>query len=78
MSYDRIKNVRERLGKGHAKTMFELVSRMKDGEVFHRQLFDNILDASPSSIAKNISKLKDLGLIKPGQNRGEYIVCIVD
>jgi len=76
--YDRIKNVRERLGKGHAKTMFELVSRMKDGEVFHRQLFDNILDASPSSIAKNISKLKDLGLIKPGQSRGEYIVCIVD
>lgn len=76
--YDRIKHVRELLGRGHAKTMFELITRMEDGERFHRQLFDNILDASTSSIAKNISKLKDLGVIKTGDSRGEYIVCIVD
>ncbi|WP_025689440.1 Fic family protein [Paenibacillus zanthoxyli] len=76
--YDRIKHIRELLGKGHAKTMFELISRMNDGEIFHRQLFDDTLDASSSSIAKNIAKLKDLGVIKSGDNRGEYIVCIVD
>ncbi|MFK7693035.1 Fic family protein [Paenibacillus sp. HJGM_3] len=76
--YDRIKHVRELLGKGHAKTMFELISRMDDGEVFHRQLFDDTLAASSSSIAKNIAKLKDLGVIKPGDGRGEYIVSIVD
>lgn len=76
--YDRIKHIRELLGRGHAKTMFELVSRMEDGEIFHRQLFDDTLDASPSSIAKNISKLKDLGIIKPGHGRGEYIICITD
>lgn|GEM_PF-3564784 len=76
--YDRVKHIRELLGKGHAKTMFELISRMEDGDVFHRQLFDDMLDASSSSIAKNISKLKDLGVIKPGLGRGEYIVCITD
>lgn len=76
--YDRIKHVRELLGRGHAKTMLELISRMEDGEVFHRQLFDDTLDASLSSIAKNIARLKELGIIKPGDNRGEYIVCIVD
>jgi Fic family protein len=76
--YDRIKHVRELLGRGHAKTMFELISRMNDGEVLHRQLFDDILEASSSSIAKNIAKLKDLGVIRPGVGRGEYIVCIVD
>ncbi|MCE5173132.1 Fic family protein [Paenibacillus profundus] len=76
--YDRIKHIRELLGKGHAKTMFELIARMEDGEIFHRQLFDETLDASPSSIAKNISKLKDLGVIIPGENRGEYIISIVD
>jgi Fic family protein len=76
--YDRIKHIRELLGRGHAKTMFELISRMDDGEIFHRQLFDDTLDASSSSIAKNISKLKDLGVIKSGNGRGEYIVCIVD
>jgi len=76
--YDRIKHIRELLGKGHAKTMFELLIRMEDGEVFHRQLFDDILEASSSSIAKNITKLKDLGVIRSGSGRGEYIVCIVD
>lgn len=76
--YDRIKHVRELLGKGHAKTMFELISRMEDGENFHRNLFDDILEASPSSIAKNISRLKELGVIKSGEGRGEYIVTIVD
>ncbi|WP_281890293.1 Fic family protein [Paenibacillus sp. YYML68] len=76
--YDRIKHIRELLGRGHAKTMFELISRMDDGEVFHRQLFDDTLEASSSSIAKNITKLKDLGVIKSGNGRGEYIVCIVD
>ncbi|AIQ11073.1 Fic family protein [Paenibacillus durus] len=76
--YDRIKHIRELLGRGHSKTMFELISRMNDGEIFHRQLFDDTLDASSSSIAKNIAKLKDLGVIKSGDNRGEYIVCIVD
>ncbi|MUT64869.1 Fic family protein [Paenibacillus sp. NEAU-GSW1] len=76
--YDRIKHIRELLGRGHAKTMFELISRMDDEEIFHRQLFDNTLEASSSSIAKNITKLKDLGVIKSGNGRGEYIVCIVD
>lgn len=76
--YDRIKHIRELLGKGHAKTMFELISRMEDGENFHRQLFDDTLDASPSSIAKNIAKLRELGIIKPGDGRGEYVVTIVD
>jgi Fic family protein len=76
--YDKIKHVRELLGRGHAKTMFELIARMDDGEVLHRQLFDNTLDASSSSIAKNLSKLKDLGVIKPGEGRGEYIVSIVE
>jgi Fic family protein len=76
--YDKIKHVRELLGRGHAKTMFELISRMEEGEIFHRQLFDDTLEASSSSIAKNISRLKDLGIIKSGHNRGEYIVCIVD
>ncbi|MFC5700716.1 Fic family protein [Cohnella faecalis] len=76
--YDKIKHIRELLGRGHAKTMFELISRMEDGEIFHRQLFDDILAASPSSIAKNISKLKELGVIKSGPSRGEYIVCIAD
>lgn len=76
--HDRIKHIRERLGRGIARTMFELISRMEDGEVFHRQLFDDTLDASPSSIAKNLSKLKDLEVIKPGYGRGAYIVCIVD
>ncbi|MBP1994102.1 Fic family protein [Paenibacillus eucommiae] len=76
--YDRIKHIRELLGKGHAKTMFELINQMDDGEIFHRQLFDNTLDASPSSIAKNISRLKDLGVIKSGDGRGEYIVSITE
>ena len=76
--YDKIKYMREILGKGHARTMFELIARMEDGEVFHKQLFDDTLDASSSSIAKNLSKLKDLGVIKPGENRGEYMISIVD
>ncbi|WP_246358817.1 Fic family protein [Paenibacillus phytorum] len=76
--YDKIKYMREILGKGHARTMFELIARMEDGAVFHRQLFDDTLDASSSSIAKNLSKLKDLGVIKPGENRGEYMISIVD
>ncbi|MNR19352.1 Adenosine monophosphate-protein transferase SoFic [compost metagenome] len=76
--YDRIKHIREILGKGHAKTMFELIARMEDGEVFHRELFDDTLDASASSIAKNLSKLKDLGVIRSGENRGEYMICILD
>lgn len=76
--YDRIKHIREVLGRGHAKTMFELISRMEDGESFHRQLFDDILDASSSSVAKGLSRLKELGVIKPGNARGEYTVSIVD
>jgi Fic family protein len=76
--YDRIKHIQELLGKGHARTMFELICHLEDGKAFHRQVFDRILDASPSSIAKNISKLKDLNVIKSGEGRGEYIVCIVD
>ncbi|TXK76704.1 Fic family protein [Paenibacillus sp. N3.4] len=76
--YDKIKHIREILGKGHAKTMFELIARMEDGEMFHRQLFDDTLDASSSSIAKNLSRLKDLGVIRPGENRGEYMISIVD
>ncbi|MBD0383261.1 Fic family protein [Paenibacillus sedimenti] len=76
--YDKIKHIREILGKGHAKTMFELIARMEDGEMFHRQLFDDTLDASPSSIAKNLSRLKDLGVIRSGENRGEYMISILD
>ncbi|WP_339060330.1 Fic family protein [Tepidibacillus marianensis] len=76
--YDKIKHMRELLGRGNARTMFEMITLMNDGEVFHRQIFDNTLDASTSSIAKNISKLKDLGVIKPGDLRGEYIVSIVE
>jgi Fic family protein len=76
--YDKIKQIREILGKGHAKTMFELIARMEDGEMFHRQLFDDTLDASSSSIAKNLSRLKDLGVIRSGENRGEYIISIGD
>jgi Fic family protein len=76
--YDRIKHIRELLGRGHARTMFELISRMDDGETFHRQLFDDTLDASSSSIAKNLSRLKEVGVIKSGENRGEYIVSILD
>lgn len=76
--YDKIKHIREILGKGHAKTMFELIARMEDGEIFHRQLFDDTLDASLSSIAKNISRLRELGVIKPADGRGEYVVSIVE
>jgi len=76
--YDRIKHVREVLSKGHAKTMFELIARMEDGERFHRQLFDDTLDASASSIAKSLSRLKELGVIRSSNGRGEYIVTISD
>lgn len=58
--------------------MFELIVRMEDGEVIHRQFFDKTLDASTSSIAKNLTKLKELGVIRSGENRGEYIVSIVE
>lgn len=58
--------------------MFELIARMDDGEVLHKQLFDNTIDASSSSIAKSLAKLKDLGVITSGEGRGEYIVCIVE
>lgn len=76
--YDKIKHVKELLGKGHAKIMLELIIRMEDGEVFHRNIFDETLNASSSSIAKNLNKLKELGVIKSGDQRGEYIVSIVD
>ncbi|TKH18969.1 Fic family protein [Bacillus wiedmannii] len=76
--YDKIKHVKEILGKGHAKIMFELISRMEDGEMFHRSLFDDTLNASHSSIAKNLNKLKELGVIKPSEQRGAYIISIVD
>ncbi|MFZ3580053.1 Fic family protein, partial [Virgibacillus sp. DJP39] len=76
--YDRIKHVKELLGKGHSRTMFEIIARMEDGEHFHRQLFDDMLNASGSSIAKNLSKLKELNIIKTGESRGEYIVSILD
>lgn len=76
--YDKIKHVKELLGKGHARTMFEIIARMEDGEQFHRQLFEDMLSASTSSIAKNLSKLKDLNVIKSGESRGEYIVNILE
>lgn len=76
--YDKIKHVKELLGKGHSRTMFEIIARMEDGEHFHRQLFDDMLSASTSSIAKNLSKLKDLNVIKPGESRGEYVVSILE
>lgn len=76
--YDRIKHVKELLGKGHARTMFEIISTREDGDRFHRQMFDDMLSASASSINKSLSKLKDLDVIKPSENRGEYIICIID
>lgn len=76
--YDRIKHTKELLGKGHARTMFEIVTRMEDGEHFHRQIFDDMLNASASSIAKSLSKLRELNVIQPGDSRGEYIVTILD
>lgn len=76
--YDRIKHLNELLGKGYARTMFEIIARMEEGEEFHRQIFDNMLNASASSIAKNLVRLKDLGVIKPGDSRGTYIVMILD
>ncbi|UOR11329.1 Fic family protein [Halobacillus amylolyticus] len=76
--YDRIKHVKELLGKGHSRTMFEIIARMDDGEHFHRQMFDDMLNASSSSIAKNLSKLKELDVIRPGESRGDYLVCILD
>lgn len=76
--YDKIKHVKEIIGKGHAKIMFELISRMEDGEKFHRSLFEDTLSASSSSIAKNLNKLKELGVIQSAEQRGEYIVSIVD
>lgn len=75
--YDKIKQVREILGRGHAKTMFELIVRMNEGEVIHRRIFDKTIDASASSIAKSLAKLKELGVIQSGENRGEYIITIV-
>jgi Fic family protein len=76
--YDRIKHVKELLGRGHSRTMFEIIARMEDGEHFHRQLFDDMLNASTSSIAKNLSKLKELNVIKSGESRGEYVVSILE
>nr|WP_235991860.1 Fic family protein [Metabacillus schmidteae] len=76
--HDKIKHIREILSRGHAKTMFEFIARMEDGEVINRSFFDNTIEASSSSIAKNLAKLKDLGVITPGEARGEYIVTILD
>ncbi|MDQ0221008.1 Fic family protein [Peribacillus cavernae] len=76
--YDRIKHVKELLGKGHARTMFEIIARMEDGDHFHRQIFDDMLSASASSIAKSLSKLKELNVIKSGESRGEYVISILD
>ncbi len=75
--YNKIKHTREVLGKGHAAIMFEVIARMEDGEIFERSLFDKVLDASPSSITKNINKLKELKVIEPTEIRGEYIVNIL-
>lgn len=76
--YDRIKHVKELLGKGHARTMFEIIIRMEDGKLFHRQIFDEMLNASASSIAKNLSRLRELNVIKAGELRGEYIVTVLE
>ncbi len=76
--HDKIKHIREILSRGHAKTMFEFIARMEDGETINRSFFDSTIDASSSSIAKSLAKLKDLGVITPGEARGEYIVTILD
>jgi hypothetical protein len=44
----------------------------------NRSFFDSTIDASSSSIAKNLAKLKELGVITHGKARGEYIVTILD
>jgi biotin operon repressor len=56
--------------------MLEMVSLMKDGDIFSRELFDKALNASKPSITVNIRKLKENGVIKPADQRGKYIVCI--
>jgi len=75
--YNKIKHTREILGKGHAAIMFEVIARMEDGETFERSLFDKVLDASTSSVTKNINKLKELNIIDQTEKRGEYIVNIL-
>ena len=76
--YDKVKHIKELLGRGHSRTMFEIIARMEDGESFHRQMFDDMLNASSSSIAKSVSKLKELNVIKSSEARGEYTVSILD
>ncbi|WP_155837166.1 Fic family protein [Aneurinibacillus terranovensis] len=76
--YDRVKHLTEILGKSHAGTMLQIIARMEDGEVFQRSLFDNTLQASTPSITNGLRRLKELGVIRSGDSRGNYIVCIVD
>ncbi|MED4728313.1 hypothetical protein P9597_09185 [Aneurinibacillus migulanus] len=76
--YDRVKHLTQLLRKSIAGTMLQIISRMEDGDIFQRSLFDNTLQASKPSVTQSLRRLKELGVIKPGEKRGDYIVCIVD
>jgi biotin operon repressor len=58
--------------------MLEMVALMKDGDVFSRELFDSALNASSASITVNLRKLRENGVIRPAEQRGKYVVCIVE
>lgn len=74
--YDRIKHFREVLGQGNARIMLEMLAQLPDGQVVERRLFDQALKASKDSITKNLKRLRELGAVKIGVKRGEYIVSI--
>lgn len=76
--HDKIKHIREILGQSYARTMFEMIALMDDGQKLQRNLFDESISASKDSITKSLRKLKELGVIKQTERRGEYVVFIVD
>lgn len=76
--YDKVKHIRDILGQSNVRTMFEMLVQLKDGERIHRSYFDSSLPASKDTITKNMKRLKELGVIRHGEKRGEYIVSIAE
>jgi Fic family protein len=76
--HDRLKHLRELFGHSQARQMLEMIALMKDGDLFSRELFDKALNASKPSITVNIRKLKENGVIKSAEQRGQYMVCIAE
>lgn len=76
--YDRIKHLRELYGQSQARQMLEMISLMKDGDIFARELFDSSLNASPASITVNLRKLRENGVIRSADQRGKYVVCLTE